>query len=89
MEGIFKLVGQFFPDKMRETKEQKSLVERTLLLSRTYPGLAESIDTILDFPNMSIPEPSPEEKDNMLKNQLEYFHALENKLIEEGLINEE
>jgi hypothetical protein len=40
MECFFKLVGWFFPDKMRETKKQESLVERTLLLSRTYSGLA-------------------------------------------------
>ncbi|MDR1583621.1 MAG: hypothetical protein LBS55_10275 [Prevotellaceae bacterium] len=40
MNLFFKLVGWFFPDKIRETKEQESLVERTLLLSRTYSGLA-------------------------------------------------
>jgi hypothetical protein len=31
-------------------------------------------------------ELSPEEKEQMLKYQLEWFHALENKLREEGLI---
>jgi hypothetical protein len=39
MEEIFKLVGRFFPDRFRETKEQKAFVEQTLLLSQvSYPG---------------------------------------------------
>jgi hypothetical protein len=40
MEWIFKLVGRFFPNIFRETKEQESFVKWTLLLSRAYPGLA-------------------------------------------------
>ncbi|MDR0681672.1 MAG: hypothetical protein LBG15_07495 [Dysgonamonadaceae bacterium] len=41
MERIFKLVRGFFPNRFRETKEQKSLAERTLLLSwASYSGLA-------------------------------------------------
>jgi hypothetical protein len=40
MKGFFKLVGRFFPNRFRETKEQKALVEQTLLLSQvSYPGL--------------------------------------------------
>jgi hypothetical protein len=40
MERFFKLVGRFFPNRFRETKELESLVEQTLLLGRTYSGLA-------------------------------------------------
>jgi hypothetical protein len=41
MEWIFKLVGRFFPNRFRKTKEQKALVEQTLLPSQvSYPGLA-------------------------------------------------
>jgi guanyl-specific ribonuclease Sa len=41
MERFFKLVGRFFSNRFRETKEQKALVEQTLLLSQvSYPGLA-------------------------------------------------
>ncbi|MDR1583278.1 MAG: hypothetical protein LBS55_08490 [Prevotellaceae bacterium] len=40
MEWFFKLIGWFFPDKMRETKEQESPAGRTLLFCRTCSGLA-------------------------------------------------
>jgi hypothetical protein len=41
MEWFFKLVGRFFPNRFRETKKQKALVEQTLLLCQvSYPGLA-------------------------------------------------
>jgi hypothetical protein len=50
---------------------------------------SEPIDTVYDFRGPSISELSPEEKENILKYQLGYFHALENKLKNEGLINEE
>jgi hypothetical protein len=43
MKGFFKLGRWFFPDKVKDTKEQESLVERALLLSRMYPGFAVAI----------------------------------------------
>jgi hypothetical protein len=81
MEWFFKLVRQFFPDKMRETKEQESLVERTLLLSRTYPGLAVATCPECFMPIDSRNEiPTPKQQDRNEEALKSAQHILDKKV---------
>jgi hypothetical protein len=40
MKRVLKVGKWLFPDRFRETKEQESLVERTLLLSQTKANIS-------------------------------------------------